>query len=109
MNTYGKSNRENTVFRCMRHCGSDLYSSVAGSLGRIVKRIVRRGAAVGMDASIGLLCEVVIKSQQYLGGRCSRAGMRARSWKMGITRTLARSTAREMFRIPFWIYWRWKS
>jgi len=45
MNTYTKSNRENTVFRCTRHYGSALYSSVAESLGRIVKRIVRRGAA----------------------------------------------------------------
>jgi hypothetical protein len=32
------------VFRCTRHYGSALYSSVAESLGRIVKRIVRRGA-----------------------------------------------------------------
>jgi len=108
MNTYGKSNRENTAFRCTRHYGSALYPSVAESLGRIVKRIVWRGAAVGMDASIGLLCEVVIKSQQYLGGRCSRAGMRARSWKMGITRALARSTAKGKRRIACWVDWRWK-
>jgi len=44
MNTYTKSNRENTVFRCTRHYGSALYSYMAESLGRIVKRIVRRGA-----------------------------------------------------------------
>jgi hypothetical protein len=44
MNTYTKSNRENTVFRYTRHYGSALYSSVVESLGRIVKRIVQRGA-----------------------------------------------------------------
>jgi hypothetical protein len=46
MNTYTKSNRENAVFRCTRHYGSALYSYMAESLGRIVKRIVRRGAGL---------------------------------------------------------------
>jgi len=50
MNTYTKSDRENTVFRCLRHYGSALYSSMAESLCRIVKRIVRRGAAADINS-----------------------------------------------------------